>query len=197
MTVFELLFLAVFVVSVITVIVGVYASIRGQRAAAISIFKRWTVGAGFYLAVSLTVSFLKPQRIIAVGDPWCFDDWCLTAENVSRTVAPPDATYTVNLRVFSRAHRVSQRARNAWIYLRDENDRHYLPEPADAATALDVELEPGQSVSTVRIFKIPAEVHHFGLVTGHGGGPCSVFPSLLIIGEGGCLFHKQTMIRLQ
>jgi hypothetical protein len=35
-----------------------------------------------------------------------------------------------------------------------------------------------------------------GLITGHGGAYCGAM-SVLVIGEGGCWFHKPAMIRIQ
>ncbi len=139
----------------------------------------------------MAVAYAAPQRVIAAGEPWCFDDWCLTVENVKRT----DSLYNVNLRISSRAKRVTQRASGAWIYLRDENDRHSEPLPDPAAVPPDILLQPGESVAAKRTFQVPANVRELGLVTGHGGPPCGAM-SLAIIGGGGCLFHKQTMIRL-
>jgi hypothetical protein len=101
----------------------------------------------------------------------------------------------VNLLISSRAKRVTQRASGAWIYLRDENDTHYDAIPDAAQVPLDVLLQPGESVAATRSFQVPAGVRELGLVIGHGGGPCGAL-SLVIIGNGGCLFHKQTMIRL-
>ena len=130
-----------------------------------------------------------PQRILQVGDPWCFDDWCLTVKNTQRA----DTNYTVNMLLSSQAKRVTQRANGAWIYLRDENDRHYDPAPAEVP--LDVVLQPGESIAATRSFSVPSNVHELGLVTGHGGPPCGLM-SLIIIGNAGCLFHKEAMIRL-
>jgi hypothetical protein len=79
--------------------------------------------------------------------------------------------------------------------MRDENDTHYQPTPNPADVPLDVQLQPGESVAVKRSFKVPPNVRELGLVTGHGGTPCGVM-SLVIIGQAGCLFHKQTMIRL-
>ncbi len=42
---------------------------------------------------------------------------------------------------------------------------------------------------------VPADVHTLGLITGHGGPYCGM--EILIIGEGGCLFHRPTMIGIQ
>jgi hypothetical protein len=137
------------------------------------------------------VAYAAPQRVIAAGEPWCFDDWCLTVENTRRA----GTSYTVNMLLSSTAKRVTQRANGAWIYLRDENDRHYEPLPDPAAVSLEIELAPGQSVGAKRVFQVPANVRGLGLVTGHGGPPCGVM-NLVIIGQAGCLFHKQTMLRL-
>jgi len=186
---FDLLFLIGFLASLIALVAAAYASLRGRTPLAFSILRGWLVCAAIYLGISVAVAYFRPQSILALGEPWCFDDWCLTVENAQRA----GALYNVDLRISSRAKRVTQRAQGAWIYLRDENDRHYEPLPADVP--LDLELGPGQSVAAKRAFQVPANVRELGLVTGHGGPPCGLM-SLVIIGQGGCLFHKQTMIRL-
>ncbi|MGH9645948.1 MAG: hypothetical protein ACRD4E_03945 [Bryobacteraceae bacterium] len=76
----------------------------------------------------------------------------------------------MSLRISIEAKRVTQRAQGAWIYLRDENDTHYEPTPNPSDVPLDVQLQPGESVAAQRSFQVPA--------------------------NGGCLFHKQAMIRL-
>jgi len=189
MTIFDLLFLAAFLASLLALIAAAYAAVRGHVPRAFSILGVWLACAVVYLGISVAVAFFSLQRIVAMGQPWCFDDWCLTVENAKRT----ENAYHVDLRISSQAKRVTQRANGAWIYLRDENDKRYEPAPADVP--LDVLLQPGESVAAKRTFTVPANVRELGLVTGHGGPPCGVM-SLAIIGGGGCLFHKQTMIRL-
>ncbi|MCU1335075.1 MAG: hypothetical protein JWO19_656 [Bryobacterales bacterium] len=191
MTIFDLLFLAAFLVSFITLAAAAYAAVRGRLRRAFSILRVWLICAAVYLGISVAVAFLAPQRVIAAGEPWCFDDWCLTVENAKRT----DTNYIVNMSISSRARRVAQRANGAWIYVRDENDKHYDPAPDPAETPLDVRLQPGESIAAKRSFDLPPNVRELGLVTGHGGPPCGLL-SLVIIGNGGCLFHKQTMIQL-
>ena len=191
MTIFDLLFLASFLVSVITLVTAAAVAIRGRVPRAFSILRVWLVCAVLYLGVSVAVAYASPQRVIAAGTPWCFDDWCLTVKDIRHA----DTNYTVDLLISSEAKRVTQRAKGAWIYVRDENDTHYDPTPNPKDVPLDVQLQPGESVAAQRSFKLPATVHELGLVTGHGGPPCGVM-SLVVIGQGGCLFHKQTMIRL-
>jgi hypothetical protein len=189
LAIFDLVFLAAFLLSLIALIAAAFAAVRGRTHRAFSILRVWLICAAVYMATSVAVAYAAPQRILQVGDPWCFDDWCLTVKNVQRA----DANYTVNMSISSQAKRVPQRANGAWIYLRDENDKHYDPAPADVP--LDILLQPGESVAATRSFPVLTNVRELGLVTGHGGPPCGVM-SLVIIGNAGCLFHKQTMIRL-
>jgi hypothetical protein len=191
MTIFDVLFLASFLASVIALGTAVYTAIRGRTARAFSILRVWLVCVAVYLGISVAVAYFAPQRVITVGSPWCFDDWCLTVEKVKHA----DTNYEVDILISSDAKRVTQRAKGAWIYLRDENDTHYEPTPNPSEVPLDVLLQPGESVAAQRSFKVPVNVRELGLVTGHGGPPCGLM-NLVIIGQSGCLFHKQTMIRL-
>jgi hypothetical protein len=196
MSIFDLLFLLAVLTSVVTLATTAVLALRGRRTKALRILRIYAVCAAGYLAAGAAVSFFKPQRVISVGDPWCFDDWCLTVEKVERTPAPSQVTYKVALRIFSRARRVSQRARGAWIYLIDDRGRLYSPDSDPSAIPTDVFLQPEESVTTLRVFEVPADVRHLGLVTGHGGPYCGLM-NIFIIGEDSCLFKRPTMVRIQ
>jgi len=194
MTAFDLLFILIVAASAVTWIAAAVSALRRPRARALRILGVWTVCAVFYLAIVAVVGIASPQRILHPGDPWCFDDWCLIVEQVTHAPAPPQVAYTVSLRIFSHARRVSQRAKGAWIYVIDRDGRRYAPEPDSAATPLDVLLQPGESVSTSRTFKVPPDATDLALITGHG------FPYWLhlpIIGDESGLWHKHAAIRLQ
>jgi len=196
MSVFDLLFLLALLASVVTLVVAAVSAIRGQRPRALRILRVYGACAAGYLAAGMAVSFLRPQRVIPVGEPWCFDDWCLTVEKVSRTPAMAQVSYQVGLRISSRARRVTQRAKGAWIYLIDDRGRIYPPAPDASVIPLDVLLQPGESVTTSRVFEIPSGVRRLGLVTGHGGPYCGSM-DIVIIGASGCLFKKPSMIRIE
>jgi hypothetical protein len=59
------------------------------------------MGVVAYLELGLIVGAAASQRILNVGDPWCFDDSCLSAGNVGRMAHGPDALYRVPLQIFS------------------------------------------------------------------------------------------------
>ena len=196
MSYFDLVFLASALLTVLTLLAAGVFAMRGRGRTVAAILKVWAAYAALYLIVALAFDYLAPQRVIPVGEPWCFDDWCLTAESVSANQAQSATTYTVHLRISSRARRVTQRASGAWIYLINvDNGRLIPPESDSAAVPLDVRLTPQQEVKTSRIFHVPAGEMNLGLVTGHGGPYCGAM-SLLIIGDGGCLFRKPAMIRI-
>lgn len=196
MSIFDLLFILVLLATAVTLIVAAIAALRGRGMAALRILGVVGVCSAAYLAVGLLVSLVEPRRMIAAGDPWCFDDWCLALEHVSRTPTASDVTYAVDLRLSSRARRVSQRARGAWIYLFDQDGHRYAPDADASAVPLDVLLGPNESVTTSRVFHVPAGVRDLGLITGHGGPYCGVM-DVLVIGASGCVFRKPTMIRIE
>lgn len=196
MTAFDLLFIFVSVASAVTIATAAVFAIRGQRSRAFNLLRFYCICAAGYFAIGVAVAFLRPQRVMNVGDPWCFDDWCLTLEKVVRTDGPSEVSYNVDLRISSRARRATQRANKAWILLIDDRGRRYSADPAPSAVPLDVLLRPLESVSTQRVFHVPADAHGLGLITGHGGPYCGAM-DILVIGSGGCLFLKPTAIRIQ
>lgn len=196
MTIFDLLFIAAFLASVAALSIAAVYLLRGRRGTAFRVLRVWGIGAGGYVMIAIAVAYFKPQRVINPGKPWCFDDWCLTVANVERTQNASGFSYKVDIRISSRARRVAQRARGAWVYLIDNRGQRYSPASDAAAAPLDILLQPEESVSTSRAFQVPAGVQHLGLITGHGGPYCGPM-DLLIIGGDGCLFNKPTMIRIQ
>jgi hypothetical protein len=194
--VFDLLFLIAVLASCATLLTAAFWFARGRGKRAFAIVRNWAICAAIYVAAGVAVSFSQPQRIRNIGEPWCFDDWCLKVERVSQKAGPAQATYAVELNVFSRAARVSQRASGAWIYVIDDSGRRYPPLADASDVPLDVLLQPGESVHTSRAFQLPADVNHLGLITGHGGSYCGAM-AFLIIGQSGCLFHRPAMIRIR
>jgi hypothetical protein len=195
MSIFDLLFIVAFLTSVATLATAAVMAIRGRREQALKTFGIYPICAAGYLATGVAVALLKPQRVLHAGDPWCFDDWCLTVEGVVRTPEASQVSYNVQLRISSRAGRVAQRAAGAWVYLIDSQGHRYSPDQDPSSVPLDVLLQPQESVTTSRIFRVPSGVHDLGLITGHGGPYCGPM-DILIIGEGGCLFGKPTMITI-
>jgi hypothetical protein len=196
MTIFDLLFLLAVLAAVVSLATAVVFALLGQRARALKVVWGLVYGAGAYFATGVAVAYFAPPEVVKPGAPWCFDDWCLTVEKATPTPRPPQVSYKVDLLIESRARRVAQRASGAWIYLIDDRGRLYPPEAEPSKVRLDVQLQPGESVTTSRAFIVPSDAHKLGLITGHGGSYCGAMDAL-IIGRGGCWFRKPAMIRIR
>jgi hypothetical protein len=210
MSIFDLLFIAVFLAAATFLVMALWALVRGRFRKA----GRIAVWLGAFLAVYMgtvvSVSIMTPQRVLGMGEDRCFDDWCLAADQCSlahtigqgmAAVSSHGVFHVVNLRVSSRAGRISQSAPDAWVYLVDSQGKKYNPSPEgqgayDAAhgvsKALGAMLGPGENFSTTRVFDLPADARDVGLVVVHGEGP-----GWCIIGDSQSLLHKRTVIRLQ
>ncbi len=185
--------------SFVTLLIAAYRAIRGRRSVALRLVARWAICALVYLAISAAVSWARPARVIEQGQNWCFDDWCIAVEAVHHTPAPNgrDVTYTTDVRIYNDA-RLPEGARGFWAYLRDQDDQRYAPTPGAWRDVVAARVPPHGFARTSMDFVVPKGARQLGLVTGHGGGtPCALLPSLLEIGQAGCLFHKPNMIRVQ
>lgn len=193
---FDLLAILAVLTSAGTALRIAYLLIRRRSAQARTVATRWAIGAFVYVSASLTVSALRPQRSIGVGERWCFDDWCLSVDNVRRQPSGGDVVYLLNLQAFNEARR-PQRALYPWMFLRDAADRHFVPDGSRWIADVEASIAPHGSHRFDVAFHVPADARQVALVTNHGSGrPCSLLPSILIIGQGRCLFHKYDSIRL-
>jgi len=192
MTIFDLLFIAVFFGAAISLAVAVYSALRGRRPRAIAILRGLGVFIGAYFGVIILVSLASPRRVVSVGENQCWDDWCIAVTDVRRQPANAVVSYVVTFRVSSRARRRAQRERGVHVYMTDDHGRRYEPALDAAAIPFDVLLQPQEAINTTRVFEAPIDAHDPVLVVTHGGG----FPGCCIIGESESLFHKRTVVRL-
>lgn len=151
------------------------------------------------------MSLASPQRVLALHQDRCFDDWCLAVERVAHTqvirgVQARGRFYLVTVLVSSRARGISQRARDAQVYLVDAQGGRYNLAPAaqcalDRSGAggqpLDTELAPSGTFMRTSAFDIPLHALRVGLVVTHG-----LFPDVLVIGGQQSFLHKPTIILL-
>lgn len=163
-----------------------------------------------YAGVLLSVSLLSPQRVLAMHQNRCFDDWCLSVERVVQQstvgAAPMVATahgtfYLVTVRVSSQARGITQRALDAQVSLLDARGQRADPDPAgqqaldatgQGGQPLDGALAPGGSFTRTVVFDLPMSSSHLALVVTHG-----LFPDVLVIGSEQSFLHKPTIIQLQ
>jgi len=189
MTIFEPFFLLGVFVVVVVLLSAAFAALSGRRAQAVSRLKRLGIGSAAYMVAVLVVAAATPRKWYRVGDAQCFDDWCITVTSATRTA---DNTVAVNLRLSSRAKRISQSEKGMIVYVIDAAGRRYDPEADPAGVPLDTRLAPGQSVDAPRRFAVQPDARALGLVyTHHGGFPIGFF----IIGENEAI-HGPPVVRL-
>ncbi len=193
MTIFDLLFLALALASVVTLATAGGAALAGRGARALEIGKTWALGLAAYMALVAVVSLVLPRRILGIGEPLCSDDWCFVVTGVETASAGRAPGYRVGLRIFSRALRVWQREHGVSLYLAGADGRRYLPWALPDDVPLDVPLAPGQSVCASRTFDAPAGLRAPALVIRRESG----FPiGWFIIGYE-TWFRKPAIVRLE
>src|SRR5438128_2304325 len=116
MNVFEPLFLVLVLTTVVTLTTATVVALRGQRPRAARILRRLAVGAAVYFVMVIVTSALTPRRVFAVGQPQCFDDWCITVTG-SRAAPTAPRDLDVDVRISNRARRVPMGERGAAVYL--------------------------------------------------------------------------------
>lgn len=186
-----------------------YFLFRRQWAGARSVLLALVSFLVLYAVVLSGVSLLSPQRVLAMHQNRCFDDWCLSVERVVQqptigaapTVATAHGTfYLVTVRISSRARAITQRALDAQVYLLDARGQGYDPDPTgqqaldatgQGGQPLDSELAPGGSFTRTIVFDLPKSSSHLALVVTHG-----LFPDVLVIGSEQSFLHKPTIIQL-
>jgi len=188
MTIFDLLFLALALGSVVTLIAAAGMAVSGHRRAAGLVAKRWAIGFGAYMAVVAGTSIFLPRQVAKVGEAMCSDDWCLTVTGIERVAG----AYRVGFLIESRAKRVTQRERGVSVYLADAAERQYGPREEASEVPFDVAVGPGDRVETSRTFDLPSGVKPAGLVIRRGSG----FPIAWFIIGYPTWFRKADMVRL-
>ena len=175
MSLFDLLFIALFLTTVCTLLTAGWFAIRRRFDRAGKILMRLAAGAGVYMGIVVAVSLVLPRQVIKIGETLCFDDWCVAVTGVKSTPESGRIAYRVDLRVSSRARRISQREKGLAVYLTDDQGRRY--DPSESTGAFDVLLGPGDSADASRTFSLPAGARHVGVVIAHeaGGFPIAWF----------------------
>ena len=189
MTIFDLLFIAIFFCSVGALGASVYFFFRRNRRRARRLATGVAVWVLIYLLIVVVVALEAPQRIVSLGEDQCYDDLCFAI--VKWDMKGNHCAVTV--RVSSRARRRVQRAPDAAVYLIDGAGRDYRQSEAGNGRPITDFLRPGESFETVRIFTLPAGARDISAAVSHGGG----FPGWFIIGERNSILHKPTVVRLK
>jgi hypothetical protein len=192
MTLFDLLFLLLFFVAAFTLSAALWFALHWQFARACRLLLKLLAGAAAYMTIVIAVSLILPRRVIKLGHPLCFDDYCVSVVGFTRKSQGSRVEYTVDLRLSSRALRVSQRENNLVVYLTDNSGRRYNPVANNSDLPFTVLLRPQESILVSRSFLVPGAAGEVAAVIGHEGG----FPIGWFIVGYDTWFRKPPLVRL-
>lgn len=191
--IFELLFILIFLATVAAITTAIFQAVRGNTRKSLRILRVFAVSLTVYFALCCATTLLTPRRVLNLHEPQCFDDWCVSLENVIEMRDGPNVRHAATIRIFSQAKRISQRENGIAFYIEDDLGHRYAAIPISSDSPSNALLQPGESVTLTRGFQLPSNVHAAGFVATHEGG----FPiQWFIIGEGQSLFHKEPITHL-
>jgi hypothetical protein len=207
MTLYELLFILLFLASAIALLTVLIMTLTRHRQSAKRLLLSTLAVWGVYLAVLLVSDALEQQQVVKAGDNTCFDEMCFAVvsaqqggESASSNLPPSSGgkLYTVTIRMTSQSRgraqaegglrgRLYQEGKYFTVSDADQRAFESLHGPSPKLTQ---RLDPGQSILSVLVFKVPGELTHPALTLDHG-----FTPGYFVIGESPFL-HKPPIMEL-
>jgi hypothetical protein len=148
-----------------------------------------------YLCVVIGVSLLQQRRVVAIGEPQCFDEMCFA---VTRVEEVPGFLIRDGRRLLRVSVQVKNKGRKAQseglirAYLQDGQGRRWEESPGVNGVGLTARVAGGDSVVSEPVFKVAGDASGLGLVLTHGRWQ----PGVLVIGDSDSLLHHKTVVGL-
>jgi len=208
MSLFDLLFILIFLGTVVALIVILISALCGRRGTAIRIMRGLGGSLAAYFLVVVLVAVATPQKVLTREQSRCFDEMCFSVTDVKTASAigkkPPmtkasGTFYLVAIRVSCLGHGRAQSEAGVGASLVDAAGHTYEVSPAgqhayeaenSVNPPLTARVAPGEDVSSVQVFDVPLKAPDIALHVSHSG------PGLFIIGDDESPLHKPTIIRL-
>ena len=156
----------------------------------------WMVGVWVvYLCVLVGVSLRQKQKVVALGEPQCFDEMCFT---VSRVEEVPGSLIRDGRRLLRVTVLVTNHGRSAesegliQAYLIDMQGRRWEESRGVNGVRLNARVGGGQTVLSEPVFKIAGDATGLRLVFTHGWKQ----PGVLVIGDSDSVLHRRTVVDL-
>ena len=194
MSVFDLLFILVF----LSVCMGILAVpvlwASGRRPTALRVARLIGIGVVVYGVALVIVSEVSAPRVLTPGQDRCYDDWCIAVVDAGPQTINGAGHYAVTFRLSNRALRVAQREQGLVVYLLDRSGRRYEAGPAASEAAFDTMLQASESLLTTRWFDVPGDAAPLRLAFAHEDWAAG--PGLFIIGDDSSWLHQPTVVKL-
>jgi hypothetical protein len=148
-----------------------------------------------YLFVLMGVSLGQRQRVVAMGEPQCFDEMCFTVTGAEEV---PGFLIRDGRRLVRVTVRVTNRGKKAEseglirAYLVDGQGRRWEESAGVNGVGLTTRVAGGNSVMSEPVFKVAGDATGLGLVFTHGRWQ----PGVLVIGDSDSVLHRRTVVEL-
>jgi len=189
----SLLLFAGLLASIVTLIAIVFFCLRRQFRRAGRAASRWAVGAAIYVAILVVAAMPSYESTLKTGTPYCDDDMCMSVRNITRLPDPAGISYHFAIRLFTLANYGPRSAKGATVYLTDDRNRRFLPVFDPSAIPFDVEIQPGQSISTSLTFHVPTDAQKLAFAATMDRIQYASF----IVGNGDLLHNPRLRLRIQ
>jgi hypothetical protein len=187
MTIFDLLLILIVLASAAGLIAALVQTFAGNRRGGSRTLMAVVSGIAIYLVAVCSVSLSSTEKIKALGEPDCSDDWCVTPETARLNAS----IVTVEFRVSSRAKRVTQREFGLSPYIKD-NQGHFYRIAGKDGPEFDRPIAPAESFVTSRTYRIDPTAETISLVMRDGFGPAT-----FVIGASQSLLHPRTVYKIK
>jgi len=156
----------------------------------------WLVGVWVvYVCVLVGVSLEQRQKVVAMGEPQCFDEMCFTVTGAEEVpgflIRDGRRLVRVSVQVTNQG-RKTQSEGLIWAYLVDAQERRWVESPGVNGVGLTSKVVGGDSVVSEPVFKVAADATGLGLVFTHGRRQ----PGVLVIGDSDSWLHRRTVVKL-
>lgn len=193
MTIFDLLFALLFLCTLVLLMIAAVSALRRKAKAAVRCLAILVGVHAIYFTTLVAASLSTKGQVLAPAEVLWSDDWGIAALSASvdlNTTAA--ATHLVNLQITSRAGRIAQREHGVQLYVTDDSGHRYDAIPDLSSGQTDALLQPKETISLARAFKLPADAKNPRLVISRGVS----FPGIVIIMGNDSMFHERPSIRL-
>jgi type III secretory pathway component EscS len=187
MTIFDLLLISVVLAVVAGLVIALFQALTGHLREALRTFASLVAGVAIYVAIICIVSLSSTQKIKALGEPDCSDDWCMSPVKASFR----ESAVAIEFRVWSRAKRVTQREHGVNPFLVDERGERYISVESNGPP-FDQSVVPNEQFTTVRVYRVRPGAATVDLILRDGFGP-----DTFVIGASQSLLHPRAVYRLR
>ncbi|MSP14441.1 MAG: hypothetical protein EXR62_15995 [Chloroflexi bacterium] len=193
-----------FILTSLTICVRLlYLTLRRRNLSAVS--KKLVVTLCVYILVLLGASYLSQEQLVPMGADKCFDDWCATVTGSNESGAIGDTRaqgkfITVDLRVTSRARRISQAPDTPRIVVIQGSGETYpisqagqsaLERQETGLKPLASKIDAGASFDTKAVFDMPVNAQNLRVLISEGSWITMFLPDY-----ENSFFHKKVVYAL-